>query len=457
MTSSPTAAGPGRTAYFTLLGTSALGTLSSNIINAPIDRIARDLRASSSEIVLAVSAFTVAMVLFAPLAGWMCERFGARRFLVVSMGVMVLAQIGASLSPNLWVLVAMRAVQGLACSAMPPAVQQTLGTFWTRNRGRVMAAWASAIGIGQAIGPPLGGLIAETVGWRGIFIAHASLSLVLIGLLVRFVPVVVAGRPPLHVAGMTVLIAGVGSLVMAFTMAGQGGSRLVAIGLVVGGLMLVVLYAAMSRNNSRALVPLHLLTEARFLRSTAAAATSMSALGTVVVTVPLFLGGELEMGPGVIGVIAFALAAAMTIFAPISSRIAERVSPRRVMQSGLVTLIVAPLALALVSSTLNGKYRIAAIVFALVAIGCGIASTQSTAALGLLRSPAAARGSALGIHNMMRFTGMAGGYAWVAVTYPNGNLYLVYAGPVILAVSTLALSLAGPPAPPVEDTSPGRA
>lgn len=442
---------PGRIAYYALLGTSTLGTLSSNIINAPIDIIARDLDASSSQIVLAVSAFTIAMVLFAPVAGWLCDRFGAKRFMVASMVLMVLAQVGASLSPELWVLVLMRTVQGVACSAIPPAIQQTLGTFWTRRRGRVMAAWASAIGLGQAVGPPLGGLITETVGWRGIFLAHATLSTVMMVLLWRCVPAVAARRPPMHSWGMTTLIAGTGSLVMAFTLAGQGVTVAIELGLAVVGLGMLVLFVLVSRNNPRALVDPRLLREVRYVRSTAAAATSMSALGVVLVAVSLFMGAELGMRPGVIGVITFSLAAAMTVFAPISARISERVSPRRVMQSGLLLLVVGPPLLAFVSTVPWPTVRIIGISATLVAIGCGIAATQSTSALGIMRSPAAAHGSALGIHNMLRFTGLAVGYAWVAVTYSSGNLYLVYAGPAVLALGTLTLNIAGPPAPPVDD------
>lgn len=444
---------PGRVAYAALLGTSTLGTLSSNIMNAPINRIAGDLDATDSQLVLAVSTFTVAMVLFAPLAGWLSQRYGAKQYLLASLGVMVLGQVGAALSTELWFLVAMRGVQGLACSAIPPAIQQTLYTFWAHRRGRAMAAWASAVGLGQAVGPPLGGLITETTSWRGVFILPAVLSLMAVGLIAAFVPAVRPGRPPMHATGMVLLIAGVGSLVMAFTLAGQGGPLLGEAALVIAGLVLVVGYAAVSRGNPRALVAPRLLMEVRYVRSTAAATASMAALGTAVVTVPLYLGGERAMGPGLIGLVVSSLAVTMTLFAPFSSRIAERSTPRRVLQMGLGTLVAGPLLLALASSTTQGDAEIAAICAALVLIGCGIAATQSTAALGLMRSPAAAYGSALGIHNMMRFTGLAGGYAWVAVTYPHGNLLLVYSGTAALALGSLVLTLIGPPAPPATERS----
>ncbi len=66
-----------------------------------------------------------------------------------------------------------------------------------------------------------------------------------------------------------------------------------------------------------------------------------------------------------------------------------------------------------------------------------------------MRSAAAAHGTALGIHNMMRFAGLAVGYAWVSLSYPSGSLALVYGGAAVLAGSTLALVLVGPPAAPL--------
>jgi cyanate permease len=442
---------PSRISYYALLGTSAIGTLSSNIITAPINTIADELRATPSQIVFAVSAFTIAMVVFAPIAGWLCERYGPKRFLLASLTFMVLGQLGASASTDIWSLILMRACQGFACSAIPPAVQQSLGALWTKRRGRVMAAWASAIGAGQAVGPPLGGAIADVFGWRAIFVFHALVTVLMLILLSRVAPLVRAGRPPMHVAGMITLVVGVGSLVCAFTLLGQTPAALPHVLLAVLGCACLALYIGLSRRNPRALVSPRLLVEVRYLRSTAAAATVMAALGVVIVTVPLTLGAEMGMRPGAIGVITFTLAASMTLFAPVSSRIAERLTPRRVLHGGLVMLIVGPPLLAVPSSAASLPHAITGIVASLVLIGCGIGAAQSSAALGVIRSPAAASGSALGIHNMMRFAGLALGYAWVAATYPSGDLFLVYAGPAGMAAATLALTLIGPPASPVDD------
>jgi MFS family permease len=138
---------PRGVAYVALLACSTLGTLASTLLSAPINVIARALAASPRGIVLAVSAFTLAMVVCAPLVGWMCQRFGSRVVLSGSLALMAAAQLGAALTQSLHFLVLMRVLQGIACSAIPPAVQQVLGHHWADRKVRVMAAWATAIGL----------------------------------------------------------------------------------------------------------------------------------------------------------------------------------------------------------------------------------------------------------------------------------------------------------------------
>lgn len=440
---------PGRVAYITLLSTTTLGTLSSNLINAPIDTIAADLGASAAEIVLAVSAFTIAMVLVAPIAGWLAQRYGAKRFLLASLGLMIVGQIGASLAPSLAALVAMRAVQGVACSAIPAAIQQTLAAFWAAHRARAMAAWASAIGVGQAIGPPLGGFVADTVGWRGVFLVHALLCVVVIVLIIRFVPGVAPVPRPLHVLGITALIGGFGSFVLAATVAGQDGPIVVDVILLAVSLVLLGAFALIARRNPHALLPPALLLERRFVRSTAAAGTAMGSLGISLVTVPLYLGDVLS--PSAIGVIVFVMAVTMAVFAPVSSRIGEHVGTRVVMEGGLVAIVVGAVAMGVATMELDGVGQLAVLVAGLAFTGCGLAATQSVAGLGIIRSPAGQWGTGLGLHNMMRFGGLALGYAWVAITYPTGNLYLTFGGTAAAAAVTLALTVVGGPAAPAED------
>ncbi|WP_328529371.1 MFS transporter [Nocardioides sp. NBC_00368] len=435
---------PRRAAYVALLACSTLGTLSSTIISAPINVIAHAIGASPRGIVFAVSAFTLAMVVCAPVSGWMCQRFGPRRVLAGSLVLMVAAQAGAAFSQDLAFLVVMRALQGVACSAVPPAIQQVLGRHWAGNRARVMAAWAAAIGVGQALGPPLGGLVADTLGWRWVFITHASLSAVLLVLCLTVVPDVPPSYAPLHVSGMATLLIGIGALVGAISWLGQHGGIPVAAGMAAVGVLALVAHSQLGRTGAGPFVPPGLLNERRFIASTMAAGTVMGCLGVAIVATPLHLGRDLGLGPGHIGIMMLALALAMTLAAPLSSRVTERFTARRTLRGGLALLALGLLALPLAATASGSGAVVALTVIALVVTGSAIGVVQATSALGLMTSPAAADGVALGLHNMLRFTGLAVGYSWVAIAYPTGNLALVYGVPVAAVAVTWVLAGPGP-------------
>jgi MFS family permease len=438
-----TGSSPRRSAYAALLACSTLGVLASTIISAPVNVIAHAIGTSPRGIVFAVSAFTLAMVLCAPLSGWLCQRYGSRPVLGGSLALMVVGQAGAAFSQDLAFLVAMRAVQGVACSAVPPAIQQVLGLHWAGNRARVMAAWAAAIGLGQALGPPLGGLIADTLGWRWVFLTHASLSAVLLVLCVTVVPVVPGTRAPLHASGMLTLAIGTGSLLGALAWVGQQGSPLVAVSLVAIGLLALLAHAGLGRTGAGPFVAPGLLTERRYTASTAAAATVMACLGVSIVTTPLHLGRDLGLDPGHIGLVMLSLAVAMTVCAPLSSRITERLSSRRTMRGGLALLAAGLVALPLAAAAPRSAV-VPLTVAALTPTGCAIGVVQATSAHGLMTSPAAADGVALGLHNMLRFAGLFVGYSWVAIAYPTGRLGLVYAVPLLLVVVSFALAAPRP-------------
>lgn len=424
---------PSRLLYASLLGIPMLGTLSSNIMNAPLHTIQTDLAADSSGIVLAVSAFTVAMVMCVPLTGWLCDRFGAKNVLVYSLALMTLAELGAAVAQNLPMLVVMRAIQGIGCSAVPPGVLQPLTRLWPDKQAASTAAWASASGLGQAIGPPFGGLVTEAFGWRYVFVIHAAMCAIAIVVLLRTMPQSNYGRPPIHATGLTCLIVGVGSLVVAFTLAAQHTAGPLAAVVLVAGVLGVLLYTRFAARNPLALVAPRALYEQHFIRSTVSASASMFVLGVCIVTMPLYLATRLHLQPGAIGLVLLGLAAAMTAVAPLSPRFSAAASARAVLQTGLILLAASTLTLGILTS-INSVMPVWPFVLTLIVTGAGLAFTQSISALGITRSSVGQRGMALGIHNMVRFTGMAAGYAWVAVTFPLGSPWLTFGGAAIAAL-----------------------
>ena len=173
---------------YALLGATVLGTMANNVINVPLRDIADDLGAPVGESVLAVSAFIIVLAVAIPITGWVGDRYGRRRILIGALALMVVGQLLAAAATSLPFLIGARAVQGLACSAIPPMVMGMLVTFFPAERLRMMGAWAAANGVGQAIGPPVGGFVASLWGWRAIFLIIGAASVVTLLVVARSIP-----------------------------------------------------------------------------------------------------------------------------------------------------------------------------------------------------------------------------------------------------------------------------
>jgi len=430
---------------YSLLAVTVLGTMSNNIVNVPLRSIADDLDASVASSVLCVSAFVLTLAVAMPLVGWLGDRFGQKETLVFSLLLMLVAQALAALVTDLGQLIVLRGVQGLACAAIPPMVMGLLAGFHPDQLTRMMGAWAAANGIGQAVGPPVGGLISDWFGWRWIFVTIAVGSAVVVTVIWRQVPSRPARTTSLHLPGAILLTTGMGMLLVAATAVSQPGTPywLVAV-VAVSGLLALLGYGVTSRGRDNALIPVRLAIESRFLRSTLAAFAQMFTLGTVLVALPLYFTGPLELSAGTAGLIFFTLPAIMAVAAPLVSRAAELTSPRLVLRSGLVVIIAGAAVTGLIASTLDGRSAMLLLVVMMVVLGGGMAMVQTPAAAGAARSPAGRYGAALGLFSMFRFSGSTAAAAWVALIWPHEWFLTLFLGCSVVGLLGLVASFFGP-------------
>lgn len=435
-----------------LLGATIVGTLSNNILNVPLRAITDSFHASVSAGVLVVSSFVLVLAAGMALTGWVGDRFGRNRTLTAALILMAVAQIAAALAPSLAVLVGVRAVQGLACSAIPPQVMGMLAEIYpARQRARMMGAWAAANGAGQAVGPPLGGLLTDLWGWRSIFWLLAPLT-VLVVLATRGLPISRGRAAPLHWQGAVCLTIGATLVMTAVTAVPQREVPVrVDATLGVAGIVFLTLFVIVSRRVAQPLIEPRLIVEARFLRSAIATLTQMFALICVLVAIPLYLTGTLRRSTAVTGLLFFALPAAMTVLAPVVGVLSDRIGPRIVMRCGLAVMTLSCLGLG--AFTQSGDGNLPVLGGLLLVVGAGVALVQTPAATGATRSPAGITGTALGLFNMMRFGGSAFGAAWVAVLYPRGSLMVLFGGAALLLVLAFVASMVGPTPGPIAASS----
>jgi MFS family permease len=389
-----------------LLGATVLGTISNNIVNVPLRQITTDFGVPVTQGVLIASASVLVLAVAMPLTGWVSDRLGRRRTLILALGVLLVGTIGATLAPSLTPMVMSRALQGLGCAAVPVAVMGTLArTFPPERRNSVMGAWGAANGIGQAIGPPVGGFIADAFGWRAIFGALIPVTIGVLILTLRVVPRDSGQHARIDWAGAGSLTIGVALLMTAVTAAPQPGVPpwVPAVGAALG-LAALVVFVLTGRRRAHPFIDPRLLVEIRWLRSATGVFVQQCTLAAVLVGVPLYLTGVAGLSVSATGLLIFSLPLVWAVLAPLVGLLADRVGPRPVLRTGLGVLLAVDVGLAVVVLG-NKVQRLLPILALLVAAGAGVALVQTPALTGATRSPAGQRGAGLGLVDMMRFVG----------------------------------------------------
>jgi MFS family permease len=437
-------------ALLSMLSITVIGTASNNLLSVPLHAIADDFGAPIPLAVLTISVFLLTFAVGMPIAGWLGDHFGHRKTTIAAMALLAVSQLAAAVAPNLPFLIGTRAVQGLACSATPPVVMALLSHLYPDRRARMMGLWASANGVGHALGPPLGGIGSDLIGWRLTFVVIAACSVTCMLGVIRSVPSIPHSAVAIDVRGAVTLVGGaaftLGNLI---TLRSSDLPVWVHLACAAVGIVLLVLWALDARGNPRPLVPPQYFRDPAYLRSCICTFMQMFTFGTVLVAIPLHLVRTVGLSSSLAGVTFFLLPLAMVVCAPVAGRAAGKHGIAWVLRVGFAAVLVGGLSAGLLTQSTSGDASLLPLVLVLVVLGSAMAMVHSAAAAGVMLSSAGTHGGALGMFNLLRFSGSTSGAAWVAVMYPTSHMLAMYLGCVALGLVGLGATFlrVGPRAP----------
>jgi MFS family permease len=152
--------------------------LDATVVTTALPSVGSALGLSPAGLTWVVTAYTLAFGGCLVLGGRLADLLGARRVLVVGLGLFVLASAACGLAWSGWALVAARVLQGLGASLMSPAALSLLGQVarGDRFRRRAIGWWTAAAATGGASGWLLGGLLTDQLGWRSVFWVNLPLG-----------------------------------------------------------------------------------------------------------------------------------------------------------------------------------------------------------------------------------------------------------------------------------------
>lgn len=169
-----------------LAATSAVAT---DLYLASVPNIASDLHASMAEAQLTLSLFFFGVCIGQLLLGPLSDSLGRRPVLLVSVSVFAAAGIATVFTPSIEVLTVLRLVQGVSGAAgivLSRAIAADLSTGETAVRA--LSLIAMIVGLGPLLAPPLGGLVHDLAGWRGVLGTLAAISVLMLLVSWRGIP-----------------------------------------------------------------------------------------------------------------------------------------------------------------------------------------------------------------------------------------------------------------------------
>ncbi|MHB1229919.1 MAG: DHA2 family efflux MFS transporter permease subunit [Halothiobacillus sp.] len=172
-----------------VMAATVMQVLDTTIASVALPYMAGDLGASPDQISWVLTSYLVASAIIMPLTGYFTDKIGQREYLMLSVGLFVVASALCGLSESLPQIIAFRLLQGLAGAALVPLSQAIMvQVFPPDQRGKAMAIWGIGVMVGPILGPTIGGWITETINWRWTFYINLPVGIFALAIISRFAP-----------------------------------------------------------------------------------------------------------------------------------------------------------------------------------------------------------------------------------------------------------------------------
>ena len=388
------------------------------IENVALPGMAVDLKTSFTALQWVVDAYALVLAALLMGTGTVADRVGHRRAYIIGLAVFGLSSAICGLAPNVELLIAFRAVQGLGAAAMFATTFALLNSSYQgRDRGTAYGVWGAVAGASAAIGPILGGLLTQGISWRWIFFVNVPVSVVVIVLCLRVLTDVQApSTRRIDLAGILTFTASVALATYSFIRANEHGwANATTYSLLAGSVLLLLAFLLIESRVAEPMIELSLLRNRSFAGVLiAAVALNFSAFAFFTYT-SIWMQSVLGMGAIATGATGLPLSAAAFL---VSASIGRFLHGSRVGQFIGLGLLLIGLSALLDLVLLRSAHSWVGLIpgFALAGIGVGLATpTLSSSAMAAV--PLHRGGMAAGAVNAMRQLGYAFGIALLGTVF----------------------------------------
>jgi EmrB/QacA subfamily drug resistance transporter len=388
-----------------------MGPIDGSIVNVVLPSIAVYFQTDYSLAQWVPTIYLLAICSFILVYGRLGDMLGYKKIFLTGLACFAGASFLCGLSQSIWMLIAFRAIQGLTV-----AMQMALGlaivtsAFPPSERGKAIGIYATAIALGLMLGPVLGGVIAQYLSWRFVFIINVPIAIIALLWGYRVIPS--GKRKPgqqLDFIGAVLAFVFLFSILL-YANRGRSWGWFSSLGitLLLSAVVFGWLFFHMERKATQPMLNLSIFKNRRFSFACLSSFLNFMALYTTVFLTPWYLADALHRDVFTVGMVMMAFAMLTFFIGPLSGSLSDRIGSRGlafggmfIHAGGLVLLgRLGPFA-----SNLDVAWRLA-----VCGLGAGMfQSPINSAVMG--SAPKQFRGIASSILAVMRNTGMAFGIA----------------------------------------------
>jgi EmrB/QacA subfamily drug resistance transporter len=389
------------------------------VVNVALPDIQRELHASLSSLQWVVDAYALTLAAFLLTMGSLGDRLGRRRIFTIGFGIFTFASFLCGLADDPTLLNLARGLQGIGAAGMFATALALIGQeFQGKDRAMAFGIWGATVGGAVAVGPLIGGVITEGLGWEWIFFVNVPIGLVAMALSERKIVNVYAEEPePIDLPGVVTFSSALFLLIFALIRGNpEGWGSTVIVACLLGAAVLFALFLAIERRARYPMLDLALFRNPAFNGVSAVAFGLSAGLFALYLYITIYLQGVLNYEPLEAGLrflplslLSFAVAAAAGV-------LLNRVALRVLLGAGLGLVGVGLLLMHGVQTTSGWTTLLGGFVVS----GIGIGLTNPAIGDGAIAVvPPAKAGMGSGINSTFRQVGIATGVAGLGAIFQS--------------------------------------
>jgi len=381
------------------------------VVNVALPDIRSDLGGSFTDMQWVVDAYALGLATVLLASGSLGDLLGRRMIFAVGIGIFSVASLVCGLSGSPTTLNLARGVQGIGGAMMfATSLALIAQEFAPRERGTALGLWGATTGFAVAVGPVIGGVITEHLGWEWIFFVNVPVGAIAIAITLMRVP---EGERDTSAridwGGLVTFSGALFCLVLALIRGNdEGWGSALIVGLLAASVLLMVAFVALELRLRYPMLDLQLFRIPAFTGAQITAFALHASMFAMFLYIVIYIQSILGYSPLEAGVRFLPVSVLSFLVAPVAGKLAERLPVRGFLGAGLGLVGIGLLLMSGIDANDDWTTLLPGFIVAGIGIGC-TNPPLATAAIGVVEPRRS--GAASGINSTFRQVGIATGIA----------------------------------------------